>query len=98
MPYFQVLLSGSGISLPFEGATEPVIGFFTTRFVRAIDLSHAGELAKEVVLAEWSTEGIYSASNQGAIPSLTVENAIAIGTLTGILKRNAGGYTFYCSD
>ena len=98
MPYFRVTLSGSGISYPFEDGSDPVIGFFTTRDVRASDFESAGHLAKELVLAEWRDSGPYAAANRGAIPSLVVENSFPIGMLEGIFGRKPAGYSFYTHD
>jgi hypothetical protein len=64
MPYFRVRLSGAGISYPFvESGDDPVIGFFTTRLVRASDLHDAHSVAKKLVLSEWEPGGSYAASN-----------------------------------
>ena len=98
MPYFRVILSGSGISYPFVDGPDPVIGFFTTRDVKAPDLERAGHVAKELVLSEWRAGGAYAADNRGAIPSLAIENCFPIGLLTGILGRKPSGYSFYSHD
>ena len=98
MPYFQIVLSGDGISLPLEGGPDFAKGFFTTRLVKARTAANAQELAKELVLAEWRQGGAYAASNQGSIPSLAVERVFPIGILRGIFKRKPLGYTFYVDD
>jgi hypothetical protein len=96
MRHFKVMLSGRGIDLPFEGT--PVVGFFTTRLVRAADLSAAEEQAKGLVLAEWQPGGTYAAINRGSIPTLTVEESFPVGFLAGILGRKPSGYTFYSHE
>jgi hypothetical protein len=98
MPYFRVILSGSGISYPFVDAPDPVIGFFTTRDVRARNLEHAHSVAKELVLSEWRPGGTYATDNAGAVPSLAVENSFSIGLLKGIFGRKPAGYSFYTHD
>ncbi|OOG50936.1 hypothetical protein [Rhodanobacter sp. C01] len=98
MSYFKIMLSGTGISFPFEGSTALAIGFFTTRFVKAATRSEAQELAKEMVLDEWRQGGIYAAENRGKIPSLVIESVSSTGTLTGMFKHKVAGYTFYLGD
>jgi len=98
MPYFKVILSGSGIEYPFEDASAPVIGFFTTRVVRASNRGHAQLLAKNLVLSDWQAGGIYAAANRGRVPSLAVEKCFPIGRFAGIFGRKPGGYSFYQHD
>lgn len=98
MPYFRIMLSGNGISLPVEGGSDLITGFFTTRFVKAADMTQAQELASELVLSEWRQGGSYAEANQGTVPSLAIEQAAPVGPLTGIFKRKIAGYTYYLSD
>ena len=98
MSYFKVTLSGSGIEYPFEDASAPVIGFITTRVVRASNLGHAQLLAKELVLSEWQAGGTYAAANRGHVPSLAVEQSFPIGRFAGIFGRKPAGYSFYQLD
>ena len=93
MPYFKVILSGRGIDRSvYEGR---VVGFFTTRLVKASDLASAESEAQELVLSEWRPGGEYSSSNSGSLPVLTVEQSFPIGLLTGIFGRRPRGYSFY---
>ena len=98
MPHFKVRLSGAGISYPFVGGSDPVIGFFTTRLVRASDMEQAHHIAKETVLSEWRPGGQYAADNAGSLPALVVEESWPVGLLSGIFGRKPGGYTFYTHD
>ncbi len=93
MPHFKVMLSGQGIDLPFDGT--PVVGFFTTRLVRATDLAAAERQAKNLVLSEWQSGGIYAATNRGSIPTLKVEESFPVSFLAGTFGRRPSGYTFY---
>lgn len=93
MPHFKVMLSGREIDLPFDGT--PVVGFFTTRLVRAADLSAAEQQAKGLVLLEWQPGGTYAATNRGSAPTLKVEESFPVGFLAGIFGRKPSGYTFY---
>ena len=98
MSYFRVMLSGTGISYGFEDGSDPAIGFFTTRTVRANDLLAAERSAKKLVLSEWQPGGEYAADNHGQTPMLAVEDARAIGYLQGLFGRKGGGYAFYTND
>ncbi|MFC3717309.1 hypothetical protein ACFONC_14250 [Luteimonas soli] len=93
MPYFKVILAGSGINLIFEDV--PVAGFFTTRLVRADSLASAEHLAKELVLCEWRSGGAYAKDNQGSVPTLAVEQSFSAGWFAGTFGRKPFGYTFY---
>jgi len=96
MPHFKVMLSGRGIDLLFDGT--PVVGFFTTKLVRAADLLAAERQAKDLVLSEWQPGGNYAASNRGSIPALTVEESFPVGFLAGTFARKPSGYTFYSHE
>ena len=98
MPYFKVRLSGAGISYPFVDGSDPVIGFFTTRIVKAQNLEEAHSAAKHLVLSEWQLGGPYAADNVGSLPKLLVEESWPVGLLSGIFGRKPGGYTFYTHD
>ena len=98
MPFFKVRLSGAGIEYPFVYGGDPVIGFFATRAVRARDIEHAHQLAKEAVLSEWRPGGRYAAENRGHVPSLVVEDSWRVGVFDGLFGRRPGGYTFYTHD
>ena len=88
---YSVLIEGSDFSLSIGGANDPVIGFFTTRFVAAADIRQAEKTAFESVLNEWRRKGFLKLS--GAIPKLHVEK---IQVLPGrFLFRSGTGFTFF---
>jgi len=93
MSYFKVILSGREIDLPIDGAS--VVGFFTTRVVRAADLPAAESQAIELVLSEWRPGGTYAATNRGSLPALAVEQSFPLGLLAGMFGRKPSGYSFY---
>jgi len=92
------MLSGAGISYNFSDGSDPVIGFFTTRKVKADDLQQAHQLAKTLVLSEWQPGGDYAADNRGSLPALAVENSWPVGLLSGLFGRKGGGYAFYTQE
>jgi hypothetical protein len=93
MPHFKVILSGRGIYYPFDGSS--VVGFFTTRLVRAASAAQAESFAKELVSREWRNGGPYAAANRGSGPVLTVEQSFQVGVLAGFLGGKPSGYSFY---
>ncbi|MCS3747138.1 hypothetical protein FHY18_002734 [Xanthomonas arboricola] len=96
MPHFKVTLSGRGIDLLFDGT--PVVGFFTTRLVRAADLLAAERQAKNDVLSEWQPGSNYAATNRGSVLALTVEESFPVGFLASTFGRKPSGYTFYSHE
>jgi len=95
MPFYQVMLSGRGINLPIEGSSEPAIGFFITRIVRASTFADAEHAAKQVIGSEWQSPRF--ASNQGGQPSLTLESSSPVGLLKGLFSRPIG-YSFFSAE
>jgi len=77
---------------------EPIVGFYTTRFVNARDKGSAIEIAKEKVLAEWKV-GDYHKSNIGSLPRLEIEEVKKIGFVSSLFSRHPrNGYTFFSND
>ncbi|WP_145985375.1 hypothetical protein [Marilutibacter maris] len=97
MKTFAVRLEGTGINLLTQDGSEPAIGFFTTRWVKAVSDASAKELAKASVLSEWTDAGQYVAANEGEPPTLVVEAVWTIGFLRATFARKPDGYTFYTS-
>ena len=94
MPHFRVKLEGTGILASFEGGGDPVIGFFTTRQVRAPDADAAEARAMLEVATEWAS-GSYAGCNNGAQPSLTAEDVWPVSWWRALVERAPSGYTFY---
>lgn len=98
MPYYQIMLSGKGISLPSENNSEdPIIRFFTTQIVKASNPIHAAQRAKDLVLTEW-LHGKYAANNNGSPPLLIVESNLPINLFKGLFGRKRTGYVFYANN
>lgn len=99
MPLFNVLVTGRGILLaPDGGSGEPVIGFVTTRTVRAKDETAAEVAARESARSEWAPNGDYYAANSGEMPAITVNEVWRIGLIEGLFGPKRYGYTFYTSE
>jgi hypothetical protein len=96
MGYFRVLLHGSGIRVEGGELSRPIIGFYTTRMVRAASEGEAQVIAMESVRMQWAT-GAEAKCNQGDAPALKVEEVSPAKLLQGLLFRNKG-HSFYSED
>jgi hypothetical protein len=96
MPYFSVMLHGEGINIPAENGEDAVIGFYTTRLVKAETRQEAEIKAKEMIIKEWSS-GPCALSNKGSLPKLRIET-ITDKTFFASLRVKNKGYTFYNHD
>ena len=94
-PYFRVMVQGKGIAVPCEGERD-IVGFFTTRVVRADTESEAIAAAKAMVESDWRT-GAYSSVNAGSLPSLEVQ-WVWRDSFLGALRFNNGGHIFYLAE
>jgi hypothetical protein len=95
MPFFRVMLSGTGISLPCEDGSAPIVGFYTTCDVHASSLEQATKEATDLVLKQWLPGGSYAAANQGAVPTVTLDKSWRVNFLWGLFGRKSSGYVFY---
>lgn len=96
MPYFQVLLHGDGVRISGEDPKWDIVGFYTTRTVRAVDKKKAIEAACASVQKEWLKRE-YVANNSGGPPILTVES-IEPSTVWAWLRARNMGHSFYGPD
>lgn len=98
MTVFAVMFEGRGIRVPTDGEAEPIIGFFTTRVVRAKSPDSAIEIAKALILQEWET-GKYEQTNTGSLPELSVEMVSRPSWYQMLFRRiPTKGYSFYSLD
>lgn len=96
MPFFKVMLHGTGISLETDKLVGTIIGFYTTRLVRAKTEGDAKIKAKSDVEAEWAS-GAYAKSNKGLAPQISVESVVRTG-LFQWLRFNNSGHSFYLNE
>lgn len=96
MPYFRVMLDGKGIDVPVEAGGPSIIGFITTRLVRAATVAEAEKKAKDMILSEWSSS-IYASVNRGSLPVLSVE-AVYQSSFWDSLRFRNKGYSFYAQE
>ncbi len=93
MPFFRVILHGSGIKFQIEGESRPIVGFYCTRQIKAPTVDDAVLKAKEMVLHEWSTPE-YTAANKGTLPILDVDSVEKVDLFSSLTFKNSG-HTFY---
>lgn len=97
MPFFRVMLHGTGISFKDdEGDPAPCIGFYTSRAVRAGSAEEAVEKAKKSVLELWRTEE-YARANTGGMPVLNTTKVEEISFWQS-RKIPSAGHTFYTEE
>jgi hypothetical protein len=96
MPYFRVILQGRGVHIPATGEVEAIVGFYTTRVVRADSAQRAEAVAAEMVSNEWATPPL-STQNKGKAPELVVEQVFMVSALKALTTRNKG-FTFYSQE
>ena len=97
MPYFRVQLHGTGIYLVGAGSEPPIVGFYTTRIVRAESREAAARAASRSVTAQWSNGAAYAKNNRDSLPVLSVE-WVKDDTFLGRLLFRGTGHTFYSAD
>jgi hypothetical protein len=99
MPFFRVMVHGSGIALftATEEGAKPATGFYITRVVRAASGSIAGDKAVARVLAEWrgAADGLVETENLP--PTVEIESVAPARFLDWIRARDTG-YAFYQTD
>lgn len=88
---YSVLVNGHDFILPLENSTNPLIGFYTTRFVAAENIRNAEEIAHKLVLMEWEKRGYFKIS--GSYPSLTSEEVTILNEKFRL--RSGYGFAFY---
>lgn len=96
MPFFRVVLHGTGISFRIEGSSKPGIGFYTSRAIRAGSAEEAVEKARKSVLAVWATDE-YVRANAGGPPVLSTDKVEEV-TFWQARKIPSNGHTFYAEE
>jgi hypothetical protein len=91
MPYFRVRVEGKNISVPMGDSTA--IGFFTTRAVRARSPEEAIERVRSMLTTAWTT-GPYATWNNGAVPTILIEEVWRSPWFKNIFFKN-DGHVFY---
>lgn len=93
MPYFQVMLNGEGVHIAHENPKDAIVGFYTTRIVRATDEADAERAACAMVQAQWLAPK-YKSNNVGGPPQLSIESVQRTSFWAWLRSRNTG-HVFY---
>lgn len=96
MPFFNVLLHGTGIDMPSADGTPSIIGFYRAQAVHAATAAEASAKAMARVAAAWDSPP-HAIHNKGSRPALAVEKVSRI-SLRDRLRRRNGGHSFYSTD
>ena len=96
MPFYRVMLNGTGIRVPGQAPASEIVGFYTTRLVHAPSEAEAARKARKKVTELWSS-GEYAQSNAGAPPTLSTEWVRRTSFLDLFLFKGTG-HTFYGAD
>lgn len=96
MPFFSVLLEGTGLGCSSSNEELPVAGFFTTRVVWARSRDEAERRATEEVVQEWSVEPYVSHPGAKSL-SLAVSECDEVGFMRGLVNRPSG-FTFFAAE
>ena len=97
MAYFSVVVNGEGISVPSSTTGEEIIGFYTTRWIKAASADEAKSVAIDLVMSDW-TEGEYAESNRGESPRLSVDSISQVSLIKYLWRQPGSGHTFYTSE
>jgi hypothetical protein len=93
MKRYAATIHGYGINV--AGKSGTLIGFYTTRAVKAADVESAKEIILRSVLDEW-TRGRYKDSNRAGEPNLEIDTIRKVGLFEAIFRcAPISGYTFY---
>lgn len=93
MAFYAILINGQGIRMPGSEAAKPIVGFYTSRTIWALDEERARERALRSVRKLW-VAGEYARSNEGASPQLTVDSCKRVGLRAWLVAPNKG-HSFY---
>jgi hypothetical protein len=106
MSYFRVILHGGGISVGSKDKavlklavnsaidTSPIVGFFTTRIVRALNKDDAVTAAIQLTEKELSDYG-FGRINRGNEPQYEIESISELSLWSYLRAKPRRGFTFY---
>jgi len=110
VPFFRILIHGDGINVPCttesnrtlgwgppDAEQPPIVGFYTTRYVRAPDVDTARKKAIAAVAKLWS-EPPFSEINRGKPPVLSLDEMAQVDLWRGLFGKPRKGHIFYGPD
>jgi len=95
MSYFQVLLEGENFFVEFEGKEE-LLGFITTRWVKAIDEEQAELKAVELIKNDTHIQKLLRTSeSELPSPMIYLSEMCQVNWFTYLRRKPGAGYSFY---
>lgn len=95
MSYFQVLLEGENFFVEFDGQEE-LLGFVTTRWVKAQDEQQAELKAVDLIKNDTHLQNLLRTSNNELPPPMIYLSEICkVNWFTYFRRRPEAGYSFY---
>ena len=95
MHYFQVMLEGENFFIEFDGKEE-LLGFVTTRWVKADDQKQAELKAVELVKNDHHLHNLLrSPDGESPLPMIYLSEICKVNWFTYIRRKPGAGYTFY---
>lgn len=95
MSYLAVLLEGENFFIEFEGK-EQLLGFVTTRWVKAVDEQQAELKAVELIKNDsYIQSSLRSPENEVPKPMIYMREMYKVNWFTYFRRQPGAGYTFY---
>jgi len=95
MSYFQVLLEGENFFVEFDGQEE-LLGFVTTRWVKAQDEQQAELKAVDLIKNDTHLQNLLRTSNNELPPPMIyLSEMCKVNWFTYCRRRPGAGYSFY---
>lgn len=95
MSYFQVLLEGENFFIELNGKEE-LLGFFTTRWVKADDQKQAELKAVELVKNDQHLHNLVKLpEGESLSPMIYLSEICKVNWFTYIKRKPGAGYSFY---
>lgn len=95
MSYFQVLLEGENFFVEFDG-NEELLGFVTTRWVKANDEQQAESKAVDLIKNDSHLQGLLRKSEKDlSSPMIYLSEMCKVNWFTYIRRKLGAGYSFY---
>jgi hypothetical protein len=98
MTYYQALLEGKGFLIEHEGEIKPH-GFFTTRWVKAINPEAAELAAVELLKIDANLVNLTRNNHESdPTPMIYLEELNTVSWFTYFRRKPGSGYSFYLED
>jgi len=98
MSYFQVLLEGENFFIEFDGKEE-LLGFVTTRWVKASDKQQAELMAVDLIKNDTHLQNLLrTPDNELPSPMIYLSEMCKVNWFTYVRRKPGAGYSFYSME